>query len=56
MAVFASVWKEENKKKTKKMSNFLKAYISGMIGTIYFKSGMSSILISWHLQNEFGFV
>ena len=47
MAVFASVRKEEKEKKTKKMSNFLKAYISRKAGTIYFRSGVCSLPICW---------
>ena len=39
MVVFASVQKK--KKKTKKMSDFLKAHISRMASTIYFRSGPS---------------
>ena len=39
-----------------KMSNFLKVYISGMAGTIYFRSGMCSLPIYWHLHSEFGLV
>ena len=48
--------KEEKEKKMKKMSNFLKACISGMAGMIYFRSGMCSLLICWHLHSEFGLV
>ena len=49
MAVYLQVCvKKKNKKKkkkklAKKMSNFFKAHISGMAGTIYFKSGMYSL-------------
>jgi len=50
---FASVRKEE---KAKKMSNFLKAYISRMAYTIYFKFGMCSLLICQHLHSELGLV
>ena len=61
--LFTSVRKKKNnnnkkkkKKEMKKMGNFLKADISGMACTIYFKSGLYSPLICWHLQSEFGFV
>ena len=37
-----------------KISDFLKAHISGMVDAIYFRSGMFSLLISWHLHSEFG--
>ena len=46
----------EKKKKTKKMSDFLKAYISGTAGAIYFTSGMCSLPICWHLHSKFGLV
>jgi len=56
MTVFASVQKE-GKKKRKKMSDFLKAYISGTAGTIYFKSGICSLpYICQHLHSELGLV
>ena len=42
MAVFCKCAKRKEKKKTKKMSNFLKAYISGTAGMICFRSGMCS--------------
>jgi len=38
------------------MSDFLKAYISGMAGAIYFRSGTCSFLICRHLHSEFGLV
>ena len=48
---FASVQK---KGKMKKMSNFLKAYFSGiMAGIIYFRYGMCSV---WHLHSKFSLV
>jgi len=49
MAVFASVWKKKKKKKT---SDFSKAYISGITGTICFRSGMCSLPICWHLHRN----
>jgi len=39
-----------------KMSDFLKAYISGMAGTIYFGSGMCSLQICQHLYSKYGLV
>ena len=54
MAVFLQVCKKQ--KKAKKMSNLLKAYISGTADAIYFRSGMCSLLIRQHLHSEFGFV
>ena len=38
------------------MSNFLKAYILGTAGVFYFRSGMCSLPICWHLHSEFGLV
>ena len=58
IAVFLQVCKKKEKgkkRKMKKMSNFLKAYILGMAGMIYFKSGMCSPMICQHLHSEFGF-
>ena len=46
--------KKREKKKPKKMSNFLKAYISGTAGAIYFRSSMCSLSICRHLHSEFG--
>ena len=37
--------KNNKKKETKKLSNFLKAHILGIAGVIYFRSGMCS---SWY--------
>ena len=50
--------KEKGKegKKAKKMSDFLKAYISEMAGTIYFRSGRCSVPICRRLHSEFGLV
>ena len=56
MAVFCKCAKRKGRKKTKKMSNFLKAYISGMADAIYFRSGMCSLSICRHLHSEFGIV
>ena len=39
-----------------KLSKFLKACISGMFGAIFFKFGMQSLLVHWHLDSEFGLV
>jgi len=47
---------KKKEKKTKKMSDFLKAYISGTAGAIYFRSVMCSLSISWHLHSKFGLV
>ena len=44
----ANMRKEE---KRKKISDLLKAHVSG---AIYFKSGMCSLLIFWHLHSELG--
>ena len=38
------------------MSDFLKTYISGMAGAVYFRSGMCSLLICRHLYSEFDLV
>ena len=38
------------------MSYFLNTRISGMAGAIYFRPGMCSLPISWHLHSEFGLV
>ena len=38
------------------MSDFLKAYISGTAGAIYFTSGMCSLPICWHLHSKFGLI
>jgi len=54
MAFFASVHKKEKINKTKKKNDFLKAHISGMAGTIYFRFCMCSLSICWHLHSEFG--
>ena len=62
MAVFLQVCEKKQKKKKKKknklkkMNNFLKAYISGTAGAIYFRSGMCSLPICQHLHSKFGFV
>ena len=48
---FTKVWKEE---KIRKINDFLKAQISELAGTIYFRSGMCSLLICWHLHSKFG--
>jgi len=48
--------KKKKKKKNENMSNFLKAYISGMAGTIRFRSGMYSLPICQHLYSKFGLV
>ena len=58
---FMEVWKflqvcKKEGKETKKMSNFLKAYISGMTGAIHFRSGMRSLPICRHLHSKFGLV
>ena len=45
MAVFCKCVKRRKENKIKKMSDFLKAYISGMADMIYFKSGMCSLPI-----------
>ena len=47
---------EKEKKKTKKISNFLKACILGMANAICFKSGMQSPLTGGHLHKKFGVV
>ena len=55
MAFFVSVHKEEKEKnKAKKKNDFLKAHISGMAGTIYFRFCMCSLSICRHLHSEFG--
>ena len=55
MAVFfASVQRE--RKKTKKMSDFFKAYILGTVGMIYFRSGIYSLPMCQRLYSKFGFV
>ena len=48
--------KKKKEEKMKKMSDFLKAYISGMAGAIYFRSGMYSLPICQCLHSEFGLV
>jgi len=50
---FSSVRKEE---KMKKMSDFLKAHISGLAGVINFRPGMHSLPICQHLHSKFGLV
>jgi len=50
------VCEKKKKKKMKKMSNLLKVYVLGTAGTIYFKSGLCSLPICWHLHREFGLV
>ena len=49
MAVIASVRKEENKKETKKLGEFLQACVLEMTGAIFFKVDMWSPLLGWHL-------
>ena len=62
LAVFLQVCEKEEEKetkrktKTKKISNFLKAYISGMSSTIYFRSGICFLPICQHLHSECGLV
>ena len=52
---FSSMRKEEKKeRKSKKMRNFLKDYISGMAAVIYFRSSMCSLSICRHLHRKFG--
>ena len=46
--------KKKKIRKKKKMSDFLKAQISGMAGAIHFKSGTYSTLICQHLHSIFG--
>ena len=54
MAVFCKCAKRKTEKtKTKKMSDFLKAYNSGTAGVIYFRSGMYSLMIYQHLHSKF---
>ena len=48
--------KKKKKENLKKTSNFLKAYISGMTGVIYLRSGVYFLLICWRLDSEFGLV
>ena len=55
MAVFLQV-REKKPEKTKKMSDFLKAYISGTAGTIYFRSGLCFLPICWHLHSNFALI
>ena len=55
MAVFCKCTKRKRKKK-KKMSDFLKAYVSGTVDAIYFRSGMCFLPICQHLHSEFGLV
>ena len=53
---FLLVCENKKKKKTKNVSTFLKVYISGMACAMYFRSGMCSVMICWHLHIEFGLV
>ena len=46
--------KEE--KNPKKISDFLKAHISGTAGVIYFRFVVCSLPICWHLHSKFGLV
>ena len=42
---------KKRRKKTKKMSDFMKAYISGTADAIYFRFGMCSLPICQHLHS-----
>ena len=54
MAVFVSVQKDEEKEgeKTKKLSQFLKSHISGMLETILLKFGLWSSDIGGHAHSK----
>ena len=53
---FASVQKKKRRKNPRKMSDFLKAYISGMASMISFRPGMRSLPICRHLHSKFDIV
>ena len=49
--------KKERKKKTQENEQlFVKAYISGTAGAIYFRSSICSLSICRHLHSKFGLV
>ena len=52
MAVFCICAKR--RKRRKKMSDFLKDYISGTADAIYFRYGICSLPICRHLHSKFG--